>query len=149
MKKSKKWIQGGSGDIGTLFVEVIGADNLPNMDKCSLDLRDKTDAFICLVHEDSVMFTEVIGDTQSPRWMPWTRRAFQFKIEHPSSKLLLAVFDHDEARNPLQFLSRITHDLHDAIGRVVVDVSGLHPDTTYTLTVGLRCIEFDAQCLLN
>ena len=32
MKDSYKWIDVGSGTLGKIFMEIIGCDNLPNMD---------------------------------------------------------------------------------------------------------------------
>jgi len=40
-KPSTHWIEAGSGSIGKLYFEVIGCDNLPNLDAASLNLRDK------------------------------------------------------------------------------------------------------------
>jgi hypothetical protein len=55
--------------------------------------------------------------------MPWSHRAFEFHIQHPSSILFLGVFDYDN--NPA--LS------HDPIGRVVVVPALYEKDTRYTL----------------
>ena len=81
------------------------------------------------------MNTEAIGDCMSPRWLPWTQRAFVFNITHPSSDVFLGIFDHDPERSPLQQLSTAVSDVHDSIGRVVVKVQKCKPNTTYLLTV--------------
>lgn len=69
MKPSMNWVEAGSGDLGKLYVEVLGCTNLPNMDAMTTNVRDKTDAFGCLVFEDSIVMTDVIGDTLSPRYV--------------------------------------------------------------------------------
>ena len=82
-----------------------------------------TDAFVACVYEDNFVRTAVIHDSLNPRWMPWSHRAFEFHIQHPSSILMLGVFDYDEG--PLE--------LHDPIGRVVIVPSMFEKDTMYTL----------------
>ena len=58
-------------------------------------LIDKTDAYCSIIYEDAVANTDVINDELSPRWMPWSQRAFIFHVNHPSSQVLLGVFDYD------------------------------------------------------
>jgi hypothetical protein len=142
IKHSTNWTEAGSGELGKLYVEIMGCDNLPNLDFGTLDFRDKTDAFACLIFEDSVVNTDVIGDSLSPRWMPWSRRAFVFNIDHPSSDLQIGIFDHDRELSPLQLVSRLYgDDLHDPVGRIQINTSNFLPNTVYTLTVrtSLRC----------
>lgn len=79
----------------------------------------------------------MIPDCLSPRWPPWTQRAFIFNISYPSSDIYLGVFDHDPERSPLQQLSRSISEIHDSIGRVVVKCDKLVPSTTYTLNFPL------------
>lgn len=122
-KPSKKWIETGSGQLGKLYVEVIACDGLPNMDTPVLG-GGKTDSFACLVYGDSIVNTEVINDILSPRWMPWTQRAFVFNIMHPSPQLMVGVFDYD---SPLPTAE------HDPIGRAAVDITNFQKDTVYTL----------------
>lgn len=122
-KPSKKWIEAGSGQLGKLFVEVIACDGLPNMDTAALG-GGKTDAFASLIYEDSIVNTEVINDVLSPRWMPWTQRAFIFHITHPSSQLMVGVFDYDSPAPMAE---------HDGIGRAAIDITNFRPDTEYTL----------------
>lgn len=123
-KDSTHWVDAGSGPLGRLFVEIIGCDDLPNLDTGGF-AGNKTDAFVSLVFEDAVVQTDVIDDTLAPRWMPWTRRAFIFHMLHSSSQLFLGVFDHDDGINPT--------DDHDLVGRVSVDLSNLRKNTMYTL----------------
>lgn len=136
-KPSFKWVEASSGELGKVFIEIISCDNLPNMDALSLNVRDKTDAFACLVYEDSIVYTDVIGDCLSPRWMPWCQRAFAFNTAHTSSKLFIALFDHDPELSPIQMVSRTTSSLHDSIGRCVINVDEFLPNTVYTLRLPL------------
>lgn len=129
MKESLNWIDSGSGKFGRLFVEVIGCDELPNMDTGGF-AGNKTDAFVSLIFEDAVARTDIIDDSLAPRWMPWTKRAFIFHILHSSSDLHLGVFDYDEGINPT--------DDHDVIGKVSVDISNLRKNTVYTFTYDIH-----------
>jgi hypothetical protein len=123
-KESQNWVDVGTGKLGRLFVEILGCDDLPNLDTGGF-LGNKTDTFVSLVYEDSTLQTDVIDDTLSPRWLPWSKRAFIFHVFHSSSQLFLGVFDYDESLNPT--------DDHDLIGRVSVDLTNLQKDTVYTL----------------
>jgi hypothetical protein len=120
LKPSVRWVQAGYGTMGTVYVEIIGCDNLPNLDLSAVDL---TDPFVGIVFEDNFVRTDIIWDELNPRWMPWTTRAFAFKVRHPSSILMIGVFDHDET--PL--------DHHDTVGRVVINTANFECDTTYLL----------------
>jgi hypothetical protein len=120
LKPSVRWVQAGCGTMGTVYVEIIGCNNLPNLDLSAVDL---TDPFVGIVFEDNFVRTDIIWDELNPRWMPWTTRAFAFQVRHPSSILMLGVFDHDET--PL--------DHHDTVGRVVINTANFECDTTYLL----------------
>lgn len=122
MKESHQWVDTGNGHLGRLFVEIISCEDLPNLDTGG---RNKTDAFVSVVFEDSVGQTDIIDDCLNPVWLPWTRRAFIFHMLHSSSQLFLGVFDFDEGVNPT--------DDHDLVGRVSIDLSNLRPDTIYNL----------------
>ena len=87
-KPSYDWIDIGSGRLGKIFVEIISCDNLPNLDVGGV-LGNKTDSFVSLVYEDCFVRTDVIDDCLSPRWMPWSQRAFIFNCMHTSSQLFL------------------------------------------------------------
>jgi hypothetical protein len=123
-KDSQNWIDVGTGKLGRLFVEILGCDGLPNLDSGGF-AGNKTDTFVSLVYEDSTLQTDIIDDSLSPRWLPWTKRAFIFHVFHSSSQLFLGVFDYDESLNPA--------DDHDLIGRVSIDLTNLQKDTIYTL----------------
>jgi len=133
MKPSYNWTDIGSGSLGKIFVEVLGCDDLPNLDTSGA-LGDKTDAFVSLVYEDCFAKTDVVADCLSPRWLPWTRRAFIFNMMHTSSQLFLGVFDSDD--NSLS--------LHDLVGRVSVDLSNFRPNSIYELHYNLYKT---AQCV--
>lgn len=121
-KESTNWYDAGTGSIGKIYLELIGCDGLPNLDAGTLSAKsNKTDTFISVVYEDTIVFTDVIDDSLCPRWMPWSRRAFVFHMAHPSSPLYLGAFDYDSL------------DDHDLIGRVSIDVTNLVPDTVYNL----------------
>jgi len=126
MMPSYNWTDIGSGSLGKIFVEILGCDGLPNMDTSST-LGDTSDSFVSLVYEDCFVRTDTIMDCLSPRWLPWTQRAFIFNMMHTSSQLFLAVFDRDEN----------TLNSHDLIGRVSVDISNFQPNITYLLNYKL------------
>ena len=63
-----------------VFVEIIGCDKLPNLDASILG--EKTDAFVSVVYEDCCARTDTVDNSLSPRWMPWTQRAFVFNMMH-------------------------------------------------------------------
>lgn len=95
LEPSQHWVDVGSGKLGKVHLEIIGCDGLPQLDSGAF-LGNKTDAFVSVVFEDSISKTDVIDDTLSPRWMPWSQRAFQLHMMHPSSQLYLGVFDYDD-----------------------------------------------------
>merc|ERR1712238_80830 len=87
---------------------------------------NKTDTFITCVYEDVYGRTDVIDDCLSPRWLPWSNRAFIFSMSHPSSYLNIGVFDYDAGVSD-QIAS------HDLIGRVSVDLTNFRSATEYVL----------------
>ena len=121
-KPSRKWLDIGSGNLGKVYVEILGADGLPNKDT-DLGGGNKTDPFVCIVYEDAIAKTDIIDDCLSPRWMPWTQRAFIFRMMHTSSNLNIAVFDFDPG---------FSND-HDICGRVSIDLANLRNGTEYLL----------------
>jgi hypothetical protein len=118
LKPSTKWVETGHGDIGRVYIEIIGCDDLVNMD---VGVNDFTDSFAAIVCEDNMVRTNVYYDHLDPRWMPWSARAFAFNIGHPSSLIFLGVFDYDEMGN------------HDPIGRVVINTANFQSNTSYLL----------------
>lgn len=124
LKPSIHWTDIGQGELGKVYVEILGCDSLPNMDTAAGGfLGNKTDAFVSLVFEDCHARTDTIDDCLSPRWLPWTNRGFIFSMAHPSSQLFIGVFDFDSS--PL--------DDNDFIGRVSVDLSNFRRGTEYVL----------------
>jgi len=115
MKPSREWLHLGSGTAGRVFVELIGVDGL------AVSMLGKSDPFGLLIFEDSYGKTDVINNCGSPKWMHWSRRAFIFNMDHSSSDLRVGIFDYDKMGN------------HDMLGRAVVQVNRLMPDTDYVL----------------
>ncbi|KAG7350839.1 C2 domain containing protein [Nitzschia inconspicua] len=126
LKPSLHWTDIGYGELAKVYVEILGADGLPNMDTGAF-LGNKTDAFVSLLYEDCTCRTDVIDDCLSPRWLPWSNRAFVLRMNHPSSLLNIAVFDFDAG----------VIDDHDLIGRVSVNLTNLRKDTEYVLSYNL------------
>ncbi|MGK3761763.1 MAG: hypothetical protein ACI8RD_014081 [Bacillariaceae sp.] len=115
----------GEGELGKVYVEILGCDGLPNMDSGGF-YGNKTDTFVACVYEDVYGRTDVIDDCLSPRWLPWSNRAFVFSMGHPSSTLNIGVFDYDAGSD------RLTD--HDLIGRVSVDLTNFRSATEYVLS---------------
>jgi len=122
---SHNWVKAGSGKLGKIYLEVLACHDLPNTDVGEA-LGNVTDPFVTAVYEDVLIETPVIQDELSPRWLPWTQRAFILHMMHPSSMLYLGVFDFD-----LGLAS------HQPIGRVAVNIGNLKKDITYTLKYDL------------
>jgi hypothetical protein len=120
LKPSKRWVSAGHGKTGTIHLEILGCDGLPNTD---FNVNDLSDPFVGIVFEDSMVRTDIIWDDLNPRWLPWTTRAFIFKVRHPTSILMLGVFDYDE----------LPIDFHDPLGRVVINTSAFRCNTDYVL----------------
>lgn len=97
---------------------------LNNISSQDLGPNNKTDAFLGIVFEETMLRSSVVHDTLAPRWMPWCTRAFAISVRHPASLLMLGVFDYDEV-SPL--------DNHDPIGRVVVNINNFESNTLYLL----------------
>jgi C2 domain len=130
LKPSYQWTEAGSGTLGKMHVEILKCDGLPNLDtNIPGTVKDLTDAFCCLIYEDAIVNTDVIRDDLNPRWLPWSNRAFVFRMAHPSSQLLIGVFDYDDGRGGLDF--------HDPVGRITVDVTNFAPSTEYVLSYNL------------
>ena len=126
MGPSHKWVDIGSGSLGKIYVEILGADNLPNLDS-SVRGKDKSDPFAMLVYEDCCAKTDIVDDCLSPRWLPWTQRAFIFNMDHSSSDIFVGIFDYDGTLG----------NQHDLVGRVAIEISSLRPMTDYVLSYDL------------
>lgn len=124
LSPSRAWLDIGSEKYNKIFLEIIGCDNLPNKDK-SVDARNKSDCFVSVVYQDVVNFTDVVNDCLSPRWMPWTKRAFILHSMHASSQIYLGVFDYDSLSV-------------DYIGKITVNLSNFKSHTDYLMQYKLR-----------
>jgi C2 domain len=135
LEPSTRWIEVGDGDIGKVYVELLGCDELPNLDKLNLNPMSKTDAFANIIYESNIVNTDVINNSCSPRWPCWSTRAFIFNISHPSSDLYIGILDHDSGKSPVNMVQRVITqgEVHDAVSRTVVSLSKYVPNTTYTL----------------
>ncbi len=121
MKPSHNWISVGHGRLGTIYLEVLSCHGLPNMDLAQSSFV--SDPFVGIVFEDAMVRTNIIWNSLNPHWLPWTNRAFMFKVRHPTSLLMLGVFDYDD----------VLTDHHDPIGRVVINTSFFRNNTEYIL----------------
>eukprot|EP00536_Pseudo-nitzschia_multiseries_P015431 jgi/Psemu1/246838/estExt_Genewise1.C_8860010 len=128
LKPSRQWVDMGEGTLGKIYLEILACDGLPNLDTGAF-YGNKTDTFVACVYEDVYGRTDVIDDCLSPRWLPWSNRAFILNMSHPSSYLNIGVFDFDAGGD------RIAD--HDLIGRVSVDVTNLRSSTEYVLSYNL------------
>ncbi len=128
LQPSKEWVEIGEGSLGKIYLEILGCDGLPNMDAGAF-YGNKTDTFVACVFEDVYGRTDVIDDCLSPRWLPWSNRAFILRIDHPSSFLNLGIFDFDAG------VDKVAD--HDLIGRVSVDLTNLRSATEYVLSYNI------------
>lgn len=131
LKQSQNWVCCGSGDRGKVYLEVLKCDNLKNIDALQnvIDPDNLTDSFVAIVMEDTMLKTDVVDDCLDPRWMPWTRRAFELNIISPASPIIIGVFDDYDNVGETSFAP---------LGRVVVDISNFYSNTDYVLTYELR-----------
>jgi C2 domain len=71
MKPSHSWVESGTGSLGKMYVEILKCDDLPNMDSAMRTMGGVetgcTDAFCCIIFEDSIVNTDVIRDDLNPR----------------------------------------------------------------------------------
>lgn len=124
-KDSCHWIEAGSGRLGEIYLEILGADGLSNLD---VGLENKTDAFVSIVYGDAVVQTDVVSDCLKPRWLPWTQRAFLFHIVDPTAPIFIAIFDYDGAS-----VASVSVGDHDRIGQITVGIQNFAPSTDYVL----------------
>lgn len=132
--------------IGELRVEVLEAENLPNMDAMlggAVSLGSVTDAYALLVFEGCAARTSVVFDSLAPRWAaddPSSFRAFRFPITQPYSILYVNLMDYDGSernarRRADESSSRRSRrgalSTDDPIGRVGIQLGRLHSSTTY------------------
>jgi len=130
---STSWTMAGSGSTGKLYIEIVGCDGLTNPAQAS---GEKSDSFVNIVYEDSIVNTDVINDCLSPRWMPWSQRAFVMNMMHLSSQIFIGVFDHNNSNQGID-TSASAEANHDPLGRAVINLSSLQPRAIHTLTYNL------------
>lgn len=70
--------------------------------------------------------TEVIDDSCSPIWPPWSTRAFVFQMKHPSTAIYIGVADYDVG--PLE---------HECIGRIAIHLGKFSHGVVHTLVYNL------------
>jgi hypothetical protein len=144
LKPSTNWIQaGGTGghycaddsgsgsssedsignSLGQVYLEVLKCEGLPNVDAGG-SIGNKTDPFVSIVYGDIMVQTEVVDDSCSPVWPPWSTRAFVFQLKHPSTAIYIGVADYDVG--PLE---------HECIGRISIHLGKFSHGVLHTLTV--------------
>ena len=123
--------------IGELRVEVLEAENLPNMDAVSgMSLGNKTDAYALLLFEGFAAQTSVVFDSLNPRWGgtdPKSFRAFRFPVMAPYSVLYVCMVDYDgtKANAPSSSKGSFKIDGDDPIGRIAIQLGRLTASTQY------------------
>lgn len=117
-----------SGDarMGSLSVEVL---EMQDVIKC--DLLGKSDPYAVFVFEDKVMKTDFISSCLNPVFPHKCKRAVRFPITTPASSLYIGCFDYD---------SDVTQTIEDddPLGRVVIKLSSLRPNTEYDVVFPLQ-----------
>jgi hypothetical protein len=139
---SRQWVQAGtmspsSSCFGRLYIEVLSAKNLPNVD-IGEAVGNQTDAFVSIIYADAMVETDVIDDELSPHFPPWSHRAFCFPIRHPHQAVYLAVFGFK--RSPLS---------HRAVGRVEINPIHFQHNTLYDLHYALAASSHSAARTSN
>lgn len=120
MDPSRNWIEvGGRKSLGKVFIEIIKCDNLPQQ------MSDKSDPFVSIACEDNFVNTDVIFGCKSPRWLPWTNRAFTLNVYNPLSPIKIGVLDYDEIGSD------------DGLGRISISPGNFRPGTEYILNYDL------------
>jgi hypothetical protein len=130
---STSWTMAGSGSTGKLYIEIVGCDGLTNPGQAS---GEKSDPFVNIVYEDSIVNTDVIHDCLSPRWMPWSQRAFVMNMMCLSSQIFIGVFDYNNSNQGIDSPASAEVN-HDPLGRAVINLSSLRPRAIHTLTYNL------------
>jgi len=113
--------------LGEVRVEILEAAGLPCTDTFSL-----TDAYGIVVCEAFAGRTNVIKDSISPVWLPNMPRAFKFPVTRPFSDVYVALLDEEVGATSAIPGAHGTLDSDDPLGRVVIQLRGLHPRTEYT-----------------
>ncbi len=105
--------------IGTLKVELLSCMGLPQI------RRSKPNAIGYIVCGDNAFATDIIQSSLSPMWPARAKRAVCFPIFHAYARLYTGIFSVTDKE----------HD--DYIGRSVVDIATLRPNTDYDVALPL------------
>lgn len=139
LEPSQRWIHVGEGtQMGKIFIEIIACDGFARRSTATVGEGSvaaasssssspysglKTNSFISIAYENNIVSTDIIQDTLSPRWMPWSRRAFIFNVIHPSSRIFIGAHDSYDA----------AHDDHRPVGRISFSIHNFRPGPEYEL----------------
>jgi len=115
---------GWNGQIGTLKVELLACVGL------NKNFRIKPNAIAYFICGDVPFSTDIIPSTRSPMWPAKSKRAATFPIFHTYAKLYCGIFGATEKESD------------NFIGRAVVDIAGLRPNSLYDVTLPLRLSTF-------
>jgi C2 domain len=112
------------GRIGSIRVEVLGAVGLA---------RQKPYCAVYVVSGDCAFCTDVLNNFRSPMWPSASTRAAVFPVHHAYARVFVGLFDVKKRQNK---------DNDVFLGRVVIDVAQLRPNTEYDITFPLRASSF-------
>ena len=112
--------------VGTLEVEVLSASRLPWYGKSALEVLDIADAYAVVIFETYAARTCTIWNKSDPVWPPDCDRAFRFPITCPHATLCVGLMDND------------SYSTDDNIGRVEIELGGLHGRTVYEMEYNLQ-----------
>jgi hypothetical protein len=80
--------------LGQVYLEMLKYRGLPNTDTGG-SVGNKTNLFVLVVYGNIMVQTEVINDSLSPMWMPWSLRMFMLQLSHPSTAMHKGVADYN------------------------------------------------------
>ena len=112
------------GRIGSIRVEVLGAVGLA---------RQKPYCAVYLVSGDCAFCTDVLNNFRSPMWPSACTRAAVFPVHHAYARVFVGMFDVKKRQNK---------DNDVFLGRVVIDIAQLRPNTEYDVTFPMRASSF-------
>jgi len=142
----------GKGSLGKLYVEVIECNDLlyrhKQRTRKSTVAEKKVDPFITIIHEDSIVSSDALPDCKNPRFLPWSRRAFKFHVEHSYSPIYIGVYDYEESRLNLGGLKKkMTRNQKvknsngkrkfEEIGRAAISIQKLKSNVEYNMVYDL------------
>jgi len=113
--------------MGTITVEVL---EMNDVRRC--DLMSKSDPYAVFVFEDKAMKTDFISCCLNPVFPHKCKRAVRFPITTPASTLYVGAFDYDTD------VTQVNIEDDDPLGRVVIKLSSLRPNTEYDVVYPLQ-----------